>query len=225
MKVYRCSKKILSVKNNPEQFLKGLTSNDLDKPQNAFLNIHGRIIAVFDQKKVNEDLFLIAVENDFVQPLTQHISRYLALSKTKVEGRDEKVYFDLVGDYQPGQDEHVFAQKQGQLVMTTKEWESNVSDEEFALFRLQHNIPIHGRDYRDELLLNVSEADQVSFTKGCYLGQEPISKVHNRSRPSWKLMVKYEDECTEEEKAKMTSKVKEPRTGRVKGFVFGKNDL
>jgi len=68
--------------------------------------------------------------------------------------------------------------------------------------------------------LNVSENDFVSFTKGCFLGQEPIAKVHHRSRPTWKMVVRFEDESSVEEKVKMTSKTSDPGTGRILGFVF-----
>ena len=100
---------------------------------------------------------------------------------------------------------------------------AQVSDEEFTLFRLQNNIPLQGVDYTDEFLLNVSEDEFVSFAKGCFLGQEPISKVHNRSRPAWKLVVRYEDECGAQEKQKMTSTVVDPKTHRRTGFIFVPN--
>ena len=101
---------------------------------------------------------------------------------------------------------------------------NDVSSDAFTLFRLEHHLPLLEVDYpADEFILNVDEDKYVSYAKGCFLGQEPVSKVHNRSKPTWKLTVKFEDECTPEEKPKMTSKVKDPKTSRVKGFVFVKN--
>jgi folate-binding Fe-S cluster repair protein YgfZ len=74
-------------------------------------------------------------------------------------------------------------------------------------------------------LLNVSEReDLVSFTKGCFLGQEPISKVHNRSKPTWKLVVKSAEDCPPEERSKMTSQAIDPQTKKTRGFVFVKNE-
>ena len=52
MRNARLDKIVLSIKPNAETFLNGLTSNALDAPQNAFLNLHGRIIATFDQRCV-----------------------------------------------------------------------------------------------------------------------------------------------------------------------------
>src|SRR3989338_4843053 len=123
-----------------------------------------------------------------------------------------RAYFDLDAGYKPGPDEWMVPQEQGQLVITPKTLEAMVSTEEFTRFRLTHGMPLQGVDYTDEFLLNVSDGKFVSYTKGCFLGQEPVAKVHNRSKPTWKLEVRCEDECSDEEKAKMTSKMTDPRT-------------
>ena len=82
-----------------------------------------------------------------------------------------------------------------------------------------------GIDYQaDDFILNIDEHTFISYTKGCFLGQEPVAKVHNRSKPTKKLIVKSQEDCTTEEKEKMTSKVKDPQTGSIKGFVFVKNN-
>ncbi|MCB9771426.1 MAG: hypothetical protein H6754_02615 [Candidatus Omnitrophica bacterium] len=223
MRIYRTAKKVLSINNKPEQFLGGLTANSLDKPRNAFVNIHGRIIATFDQLKINDEKFLLVIEGDFVQAVLDHVDRYARLSKTIITLENFFVNFDLDGDYKLQNSEFAICQKHGQLILTLRDELVSVSEEEFTLFRLKNNIPLLGVDYKDEMLLNVSETDFVSFTKGCFLGQEPIAKVHHRSRPTWVLKVKFEDECTSEEKAKMTSKVLDSSTGRILGFVFVKN--
>ena len=222
MSFFKTNKKVLTVSPHPEKFLNGLTSNSLDKPQNAFVNLHGRIIATFDQFKVNDELFLLVIEADFVSGVLAHVERFAKLSKVEIKPQGLAVYFDLAGDYKPGEGEYTLPQKAGRLVLTTKTLPA-VSESEFTLFRLKNDIPLLGVDYKDEMLLNVSEVNHVSFTKGCFLGQEPIAKVHHRSRPTWKLGAKFEDECTDEEKSKMTSKTTDPATGKVLGFVFVKN--
>ena len=223
MKIYKTNKAVLSVKNNPQQFLNGITSNSLDTQRNAFLNIHGKIIATFDQLKINDQEFLLVIEKEYIRPALDHLDRYAKLSRATLTQESFNVYFDLDGFYELKNDECAIGQKKGKLVLTKNILEQNVSDEEFTRFRLDHNIPMLGVDYRDELLLNVSEDEFVSFTKGCYLGQEPISKVHNRSKPTWKLVVRYFDECSPEEQSKMTSKVTDPQENRARGFIFVKN--
>ncbi|MDO8580750.1 MAG: hypothetical protein Q7S13_04655 [Candidatus Omnitrophota bacterium] len=223
MRLSTLNKTVLLFKNKAVAFLNGLTSNEVTKPQNAFLNIHGRIIATFDQLKISDDEVVILIEQPFVNKLLQHVNRYAKLSGVTIEQPARNIYFDLDADAPVDPQDWVFAQKKGRIIATPRTLPANVTDEEFRLFRVANGIPIQGVDYTDELLLNVSMRDHVSFTKGCYLGQEPISKVYNRSQPSWKLVVKREDECSPDEKGKMTSKVSDPATGNVKGFVFVSN--
>jgi len=231
MKIYRLDKTILSVRNNPVNFLNGISANTIDKPKNVFLDMHGKIIATFDQLKVNDDLVFVIIEAKYYEQLLGHLGRFIRLSKAEVAKEDYRVYYDLdnfiVGAvHEPplrDGDFFVIPQRAGQLIMTKQDLPNSVSEEEFTLFRLKNCLPIHGIDYHNEMILNVDEEEFISFTKGCFLGQEPVSKVHNRSKPTWKLAVKFEDECNEEEKVKMTSKIKDPETEKLLGFVFVSN--
>ena len=228
-RLFDLNKTVLSFRNNVEKFLMGLTTNTLDKPKNAFVNQHGRIITTFDQVKVGEDEYFALIEAPFVQSLRDHIDRHARLNKTIVEELNYGVFFDLENTYRVDRDEFFVPQRKGKIVISRPSLPNeknlySVSLEEFTLFRLENNIPVMGLDYQpNEFILNVDEEDFVSFTKGCFLGQEPIAKVHNRSRPTRKLVVRYADELTTVEKATMTSKATEPQTGRVKGFVFASN--
>ncbi len=225
MKLCPLPRTVLAIRNNAALFLNGLTSNSSDKPQNAFVNIHGRILATFDQCRVSDDEFVIAVAQTFVEPLLAHLEKYIRLSGVRVEKLDRYVYFDLeeIGAPVPA-GTLVIAQKKGRLLISEALMPAQVSDAEFMLFRLRNNIPLQGVDYTDDFLLNVSEDEFVSYTKGCFLGQEPISKVHNRSKPTWKLVVRYKDECAADEQQKMTSVAVDPATRRAMGFVFVRNE-
>ena len=152
---------------------------------------------------------MIIVPQIVVDTLLKHLERYAKINQTQIEISPLKAYLDL---------------ETKQLLLKEENLPQQVSEEEFMLFRVENNLPLLGVDYQpDEFILNIDEVTFVSFTKGCFLGQEPVAKVHNRSKPTRKLVVKFEDECSDEEKPKMTSKIKDPQTGRVKGFVFIKN--
>lgn len=226
MKLYPLSRTVLAIRNNAALFLNGLTSNSSDQPRNAFVNIHGRVVATFDQYRVSDDEFVIAVERAFVEPLLAHLEKYIRLSGAHVEKLDRYVYFDVEGTSSPvPEGTLVVPQRKGRVLVSQVLMPAQVSDEEFTLFRLRNNIPLQGVDYTDDFLLNVSEDEFVSYTKGCFLGQEPISKVHNRSKPTWKLVVRYRDECAEEERQKMTSVIIDPATRRAMGFVFVRDKI
>jgi folate-binding protein YgfZ len=224
-RLYLTGRRVLTVGNNPEAFLNGLTSNVMTAPRNAFLNIHGRIIAAFDQaRSAGDGSFKLCIEAGFTDAVFGHLEKYSRISGASLKLTGERVYFDLEGTLAPSGGEIAIAQKKGQLVLTTRDLESSVTDDEFVAFCLRHHIPRHGVDFHGEMVLNVDPAEYVCFTKGCYLGQEPVAKVHHRSRPAWRLAVKYEDDCDGEEKAKMTSKSVDPATGKIRGFVFVPNN-
>ena len=226
MKIFRLYKTILSFTNHPFDFLNGLTSNDMGADKNAFLNIHGRIIVTFDQIKVSDDELWVVVGSDYVEAIQNHLDRYLKLSGVKLEVLSQNVYLELSFPRKRESSEFLDPRvkpEDDSLTITEEEYENTMTDDEFTLYRLQNNMPLHGIDYTDEMVLNVSE-EFVSLTKGCYLGQEPVSKVYNRSKPRWKLVVRKESECSDDEKNKMTSKIQDPKTGEVSGFVFVKNE-
>lgn len=223
MKLIKLNKSIFLFQNNAAGFLNGLTSNTVEAAHNAFLTIHGMIIATFDQLKLSDGEVVAVFEPAVVPTILAHLDRYMKLSAVKAVPLTRNVYFDLDGDMKIENGEWKIEQNKGDLLITDRVLDSNVSADDFTLFRLRHHIPLQGIDYNDDFLLNVSESTHVSFTKGCFLGQEPIAKVHNRSKPTWKMTVKYLDECGNDEKSKMTSTVADPANGRIKGFVFVKN--
>lgn len=223
MRLYKLSKAVLRVRNRAAEFLNAYTTNTPGAPKNAFVDIHGKVVAVFDQRMIGPDEVLIVVERPFVGRLLKHLGKYLALGDTRLDEENYSVYFDLDEDYKPEAGEWAIPQGRGQLVITPKNLHSGVSEEEFTIFRVKNRLPVQGIDYDDTLLLNVHDDEYVSYTKGCYLGQEIIARVHSRSRPPKKLVVKSEAECSPEERARMTSRVDDPSTGKKIGFVFVDN--
>jgi len=209
MRLYKLDDKVLNIKGHASKFLNGITSNTAEATLNAFLNQHGRIIATVRQKRISDDEILISVPAAAVDNLLKHLERYAKLSHTDILSSPLFTFLDL---------------DNAQTVWDHECHPNSVSDEEFVLFRLDQNVPLMGLDYQaDEFILNVDEYAHVSYSKGCFLGQEPVAKVHNRSQPSRKLLVRFEDECSSQEAATMTSKAADPDTGSIKGFVFVSN--
>src|SRR3989338_7725139 len=157
MRIYPLmDKRVLLVTNNPDKLLNGITSNTLDASQNAFLDRFGKIIATVDQVKISDDSLLLVVSSSCLQQLYTHLKSYIQLSRTKIQATKYSVYFDLDKEYNRGDNEYIIPQSKGQLVLTEKKIESTVSDDAFLAFRLENNIPLHGIDYTNEMILNVS---------------------------------------------------------------------
>lgn len=179
----------MSLKPKASEFLMAYTSNTPDRPRTAFLNREGKIVAVADQVCLSPDESLVVIETPFVQRLMAHLKPFLSLSDTKAEiDSSLSVYFDLDGSCKPSAGEWTIPQKKGQLLLTSKHLSANVTEEEFKKFRLEINLPVQGLDFDDEMLLCVGDEEFVSYTKGCYLGQEIIARVHFRGAPPKRLV-------------------------------------
>lgn len=208
------------------KFLDSLSCNTGEATQNAFLDRFGKIVATFEQHRIDDEHFLLLIEQSTYEQLLNHLQKYLKLAQVSLTALEHHVYLalDTHSASAVARDEYAVPYGTGLLIIRKKSLPTNVSEEEYTLFRITNKIPLQGLDYDTEMILNIFPEGYVSYTKGCYLGQEVIAKVHNLAEPPNKLVVKYEDECTANEKKKMTSKVKEPQTGRIKGFVVVPKD-
>ena len=101
---------------------------------------------------------------------------------------------------------------------------------EAAVVRVENAIPRHTQDFSDKTLPQESgRMEQVSFTKGCYLGQEIVERIRARGEVrrelAWIEMDAPEPPepgspllLTEQEVGVLTSPVFSPRRGRCLGF-------
>ncbi len=225
MRLYRLDRAVLRLGEGAAAFLRAYSTNTPDKPRSAFVDVHGKIVAVFDQALLRGDEALLAVERPFVQRVRAHLEKYLDLTGVSLKEEAHcEAFFDIDGDYRADENEVALPQPAGAVVLTGKNPPARVSEEEFLFFRLAHRVPLQGIDYDNEMLLNVfDDEDRVSYSKGCYLGQEIIARVHFRSRPPKRLEVRAEADCDTEAKKRMTSKALDPKDGRMIGFVFTEN--
>jgi folate-binding protein YgfZ len=64
-----------------------------------------------------------------------------------------------------------------------------IGEEAQNILRIEAGIPRYGIDFtEDNLLLEVGLDDAVSFSKGCYLGQEVVERVRSRGHVNKKLV-------------------------------------
>jgi folate-binding protein YgfZ len=69
--------------------------------------------------------------------------------------------------------------------------EPTLTEEELELRRIESGVPRWGREIDDRILPAEAalEATHVSFSKGCYPGQEPVARLHFRGHPNRRLRV------------------------------------
>lgn len=225
MKRYPLDSVALVLKNNVQKFMKGMASNTLDQPLNAFVDLAGKIIATFPIQEISADEYLCVVARDVLDEVMTHVQKYGRLSKTMASPLDSYVYFEMDGaeSVSDAEGDYRLAYGDGVMLVSEAALETTATEDEFNRFRLKHHIPLHTIDYHNEMLLNVSEESFVSFDKGCFLGQEVLARVHYKAKPPRKLSVANVSDCNEKEQGRMTSVVKDLDTGESKGFIFVKN--
>ena len=229
--IYDCqSKKVLRFKNKADEFLKAYTTNDLNRPRNAFLDSHGKIIATVDQLLISPEEVLIVIEAQFEERLRRHLEKYLPLYGTEIKNTDYHIYIDFKSashdqnpTYEVSTGVLIIVQKAGRMILSSEVLTATVTEEEFCLFRVQNQISVQGVDYDQDVLLNIADEEYVSYNKGCYLGQEIIARIHFKGKPSKKLVVKTDDECNAEERSRLTSKIWDPKKSQNFGFLLIQN--
>lgn len=104
------------------------------------------------------------------------------------------------------------------------------SPEDFRIVRVENRKPRYGEDFDDRTLPQESgQMDAVSFTKGCYLGQEIVERVRSRGQVHRRLTAIEWDspsppaagsavEFEGREAGRVTSPVFSPRRGRSLSF-------
>jgi tRNA-modifying protein YgfZ len=77
--------------------------------------------------------------------------------------------------------------------------EPTLSDEELELRRIESGVPRWEHEIDDRVLPAEAGLDKthVSFSKGCYPGQEPVARLHFRGHPNRELRVLELDELPE----------------------------
>ena len=74
-----------------------------------------------------------------------------------------------------------------------------VAEEELELRRIESGVPRWEREIDDRILPAEAglDATHVSFSKGCYPGQEPVARLHFRGHPNRALRILELDELPE----------------------------
>src|SRR5207249_5448890 len=69
--------------------------------------------------------------------------------------------------------------------------EPSLSEAELERLRIEAGTPRYGHELDDRVLPAEAGLDQthISFTKGCYPGQEPIARLHYRGHVNRRLRV------------------------------------
>ncbi len=162
-------------------YLNRMLSNDVlalgpgDACDALLLTAKARIIAPLRVLRRGGDDFLLATEPALGERVRTELLRFRFAAKAEIEPEAHEAWLVLGGDE----------------VLDTRPDGTDVGEEELERWRIEAGIPRWGAEL-DETILPAEAGlteTHVSFTKGCYPGQEPIARQHYRGKVNRRLRV------------------------------------
>ena len=162
----------------------------------SFCNPQGRVIATALIQLWNEAYYLI-VSSDLIDDLSNHLSRYILRSKVIISKNEINVFgihkkdaSDIVNT--DNQSLRSLANDNERFVLLSNEYKGKdtISKEDWILEDIKNGIPIINKinslEYIPQMI-NLDHLEGISFSKGCYTGQEVIARVQHRGKVKQRL--------------------------------------
>ncbi|HEX4520941.1 MAG TPA: hypothetical protein VH063_15275 [Gaiellaceae bacterium] len=170
--------------------LQRIVSNDVlaaESCEALILTPKGRVIAPLLVWRRAEDDFLLLTEPELGEIVRSHVTRMRFASKCEVEP-EEHISAIVLGEADgiPNADYGVPA-----VEVLDGELPAEPADEELERLRILARTPRWGREIDEGILPAEAGLDEraISFTKGCYPGQEPLARLHHRGHANRSLRV------------------------------------
>jgi tRNA-modifying protein YgfZ len=162
-------------------YLQRMVSNDVEALADGeacdalLLTAKARIVAPLRVLRRARDDFLLLTEPELGEAVRAHLLRMRFAANAEIEPEQHESWLVLGGD------EVVDQRPPGE----------EVGEAEFERWRIESGIPRWGRELDDRVLPAEAGLDEthISFTKGCYPGQEPIARQHYRGKVNRRLRV------------------------------------
>ena len=139
------------------------------------LTAKARVIAPLRVLRRGEEDFLVLTEPELGDTVRTQLLRTRFAAKAEIEPEEHESWLILGG----------------KEVLDDRPAGEEVGGEELERWRIEAGIPRWGREIDERVLPAEAGLDEthISFTKGCYPGQEPIARQRSRGKVNLKLRV------------------------------------
>jgi folate-binding protein YgfZ len=190
-------------------YLQRMVSNDVDalgvgdSCPALLLTAKARLIAPLVVWRRGEDDYLLLTEPELGEPVQAHLTRMRLRASCEIAAEEHETVLAFGGD-------GIATDFPGAVEVLDAGLEPTLSADELELRRIEAGVPRWGHELDDRVLPAEAGLDEthVSFTKGCYPGQEPIARLHYRGHVNRKLQVVELDDETSVER--VTSSARRP---------------
>ena len=190
-------------------YLQRMVSNDVDALQVGdscpalLLTAKARLIAPLVVWRRGEDDYLLLTEPELGEPVRAHLARMRLRAQCEIEPEEHESALVFGG-------EGISTDFPGAVEVLDAGLAPTLAPDELELRRIEAGVPRWGRELDDAILPAEAGLDEshISFSKGCYPGQEPIARLHYRGHVNRKLQVVELDDETSVER--VTSSARRP---------------
>jgi folate-binding protein YgfZ len=190
-------------------YLQRMVSNDVEALQEGdscpalLLTAKARLIAPLVVWRRGEEDFLLLTEPELGETVRAQLARMRLRARCEIEAEqhDSVLAFGAKG---------IATDFPGAVELLDSALEPTMTEDEVELRRIEAGVPRWGRELDDRVLPAEAGLDRthISFSKGCYPGQEPIARLHYRGHVNRTLqVVELDDETTVE---RVTSSARRP---------------
>jgi folate-binding protein YgfZ len=139
------------------------------------LTAKARVIAPLRVLRRGEEDFLVLTEPELGDTVRTQLLRTRFAAKAEIEPEEHESWLILGGEE----------------VLDDRPAGDEVGEEELERWRIEAGIPRWGREVDEQILPAEAGLDEthISFSKGCYPGQEPIARQRYRGKVNRKLRV------------------------------------
>ncbi|HEX3055928.1 MAG TPA: hypothetical protein VHP82_07300 [Gaiellaceae bacterium] len=190
-----------------QDYLQRMVSNDVealhlgDSCPALLLTAKARLIAPLVVWRRGEDDYLLLTEPELGQPVRAHLARMRLRARCEIELEEHESALVFGG-------EGIATDFPGAVEVLDAALEPTLAPDELELRRIEAGVPRWGRELDDAILPAEAGLDEthISFSKGCYPGQEPIARLHYRGHVNRKLQVVELDDETPVERVTSTAR-------------------
>lgn len=182
------------------RFLQGTVSADVHAAKSGvavaatLLTVKAKIVSELVLLVHDDATIDLVIPADTFQAVESHLDRHIIMDQVELERREETcvavVWGDTLPDPSAGLRWACRHPVQGQLLVGTQEEVAAALSEvtpadaaAFASHRIEVGEPAWGFEIRPDFFPpEVGFVGAVSYDKGCYLGQEPLARIHARGQ-------------------------------------------
>jgi folate-binding protein YgfZ len=179
--------------NGPDaaDYLQRMVSNDVEALAAGeacpalLLTAKARVIAPLVVLRRGDEDFLLLTEPGLGEVVRGHLARMRLRARCEIEPEEHEAVLVFGGD------EGFATDWPGAREALDAGLEPTLSGDELELRRIASGVPRWEREIDDRILPAEAGLDEthVSFSKGCYPGQEPVARLHYRGHPNRGLRV------------------------------------